>query len=55
MTLEKRWASAIRRIGGAQGLLDLPESVKAVLMATHDLETKVKLLELVADRLELLR
>lgn len=49
MTLEKRWSKAIREIGGAIGILNLPEQVQDVLKSTSDLETKVKMLELIAD------
>lgn len=49
MTLEQRWSEAIKRIGGAAGLLALPEQVQEVLKNTNDLETKVKMLELIVD------
>lgn len=49
MTLEKRWSKAIREIGGATGILSLPKQVQNVLKSTNDLETKVKMLELIAD------
>lgn len=51
MTLEQRWSRAIRKIGGAAGLLSLPEQVKKVLQGTNDLETKVKMLELIAKNI----
>lgn len=48
MTLEQRWSRALKKIGGAAGLLALPEQVRDVLKSTTDLETKVKMLELIA-------
>ena len=47
--MEQRYAEAIKRIGGTFGLLALPEEVKKVLMGYYDLETKTKMLEMVAD------
>lgn len=49
MTLEQRYSKAINTIGGAAGLLNLPEQVKEVFKNTKDLETKVKMLELTAE------
>lgn len=46
-----RYQIAIRRLGGAPGLLSLPESIKEVLKETTDLETKVLLLELIAEEI----
>ena len=46
--LEKRYQDAIRKCGGAAGLLALPDGVKAVLKAVTDLETKTALLEMIA-------
>ena len=51
MTLEQRWSKAIRQIGGAAALLNLPEQVKKVLQSTNDIETKVKMLELIAKNI----
>ena len=51
MTLEQRWSRAIRQIGGAAGLLSLPKQVQDVLKSTNDLETKVKMLELIAKNI----
>ena len=48
-TLEQRHSEAIKRIGGALALLNLPEEIKVILMGNYDLETKVKMLEMVAD------
>jgi hypothetical protein len=48
-TLMQRHSEAIRRIGGALALLNLPEEIKTILMGNYDLETKVKMLEKIAD------
>lgn len=48
MTLEQRYSKALKEIGGAAGLLNLPEQVKEVLKTTKDLAVKVEMLELVA-------
>lgn len=48
MTLEERYHSAIKRIGGAPALLDLPQQVQKILKGTTDLKTKVEMLELIA-------
>lgn len=50
-TLEQRYAAALARIGGTAALLALPAEVKRALSARVDLETKVRMLELVADAL----
>ena len=50
-TLEKRYADAIKAIGGTFGLLALPDQVKEALNARVSLETKVKMLELIAKQL----
>lgn len=47
-----RWSRAIKRIGGAAGLLSLPEAVQDVLKMTDDLVTKTKMLEMIADTLK---
>ena len=49
MTVEQRYQAAIREIGGAAGLLSLPEDVKNILKETMDLETKTVLLEAIAE------
>lgn len=49
MTLEQRYNKAIKEIGGAIAILNLPEQVKEVLMTNASLEIKVKMLEMVAD------
>lgn len=48
MTLEQRYHKALREIGGAPALLELPEQVQEILKRTKDLETKVEMLELIA-------
>ena len=48
-TLEQRYSEALKKIGGASGLLNLPDDVKAVLKGNYDLETKTKMLEAVAE------
>lgn len=45
----QRYDAVIKRLGHA-ALLDLPDEVKDVLKSTADLETKVKMLELIAER-----
>ena len=47
-----RWSRAINRIGGAAGLLSLPEAVRDILKMTDDLITKTKMLEMIADTLK---
>lgn len=46
--LEIRYQKAIKEIGGATELLNLPEQIKEVLKNTKDFETKVKMLEEIA-------
>jgi len=48
MTLEQRYHDVLRRFDAAT-LLDLPERIKEILKNTSDLETKVKMLEAIAD------
>lgn len=52
MTVEQGYQAAIREIGGAAGLLSLPEEVKDILKETMDLETKTVLLEAIAEKKE---
>mgnify|MGYP006872986400 FL=1 len=49
MTTEERYQAAIREIGGAAGLLSLPEDVKNILKETTDLETKTEMLEMIVE------
>ena len=51
MTLQERQKKAIDKIGGASGLLKLPANVREVIANCPDYETKVKMLELVADNI----
>ena len=51
MTIEQRYSKAIREIGGAPGLLNLPEQVKEILKNTTSLEYKVEMLELIAEEI----
>lgn len=51
MTTLERYEKALKRIGGAKELLNLPEQVKEILINTQDLEAKTKMLELIADTL----
>ena len=50
--LEARYRRAIKRIGGAAALLDLPENIKAILKNATDLYTKTRLLEEIAYQIE---
>ena len=50
--LEKRYEKAIQDIGGAAGLLNLPEQIKKLLKNVRDQETKVRLLEEIAAELK---
>ena len=50
--LTARMSRAIARIGGPLSVLALPEEVKQPIINCTDYETRVKMLELVADRLE---
>ena len=52
MTTAERYQKAIKKIGGAAALLNLPEQVKEVLQNTSDLETKTAMLELIAETLD---
>lgn len=47
--LMKRYKAVLKRLGHA-ALMELPEDVKDVLKRTTDLETKVKMLEMIAER-----
>ncbi len=50
-TLEQRHSEAIKKIGGAAILLALPKQIQDALKSTTDLETKVKMLELIAENI----
>lgn len=47
--LEKRYQNAINNIGGTTALLALPDGVKKILKSVTDLETKVEILERIAE------
>ena len=46
---EQRHTEAINKIGGAAGLLNLPDEVKEIVKGNYDLETKTKMLEAIAE------
>ncbi len=46
-----RMEKAIKRIGGPLSVLALPDEVKKPITECRDYETRVKMLEAVADRL----
>ena len=48
MSLEERYRKAIQELGGAEGLLRLPEPMKKLLKDAKDLKEKVELMELIA-------
>lgn len=52
MTTAERYQKALKKIGGAAGLLSLPDQVQEVLKSTTDLETKTTMLELIAEALD---
>ena len=49
--LIKRMNAAMARIGGPLAVLNLPDEVKKIITNCEDYETRVKMLELVADQL----
>ena len=51
MTLQDRQKKALDKIGGALGLLNLPQAVRETIANCTDYETKVKMLELVAENI----
>lgn len=50
--IEQRYSDAIKKCGGAAGLLALPQAVKDILSLNVGIETKTAMLELVADQME---
>lgn len=50
-SLQKRMRDAMKRIGGPLAVLALPDEVREVIVNCPDYETRVKMLELVADQL----
>lgn len=49
--LQARMKKAMDRIGGPLAVLELPEQVREIITNCGDYETRVKMLELVADQL----
>ena len=49
--LQKRMNNVIERLGGALAILNLPEEVKNIVTGCNDYETRVKMLEMIADQL----
>lgn len=49
--LIERMNKAIDRIGGPVAVLDLPEEVRNIVTTCDDYETRVKMLEMIADRM----
>lgn len=49
--LRERMYKAIERIGGTFALLDLPDEIGEIIKNCKDYETRVKMLELVADQM----
>ena len=49
--LIERMNKAMKRIGGPLAVLELPESVLNIVTNCEDYETRVKMLELIADQL----
>ena len=47
--LTQRMRKAIDRIGGAIAVLELPEDVKQIVTRCEDYESRVQMLELIAD------
>lgn len=50
-SMMKRMNAAMKRIGGPLAVLDLPEEVRNIITNCPDYETRVKMLEMVADKL----
>lgn len=49
--LINRMNDAMARIGGPLAVLNLPDEVREIITSCNDYETRVKMLELVADQL----
>lgn len=49
--LVERMDVAMKRIGGPLAVLELPEAVREIITSCADYETRVKMLELVADQM----
>ena len=52
MTTAERYQAALKKIGGAAGLMNLPDQVKEVLKSTTDLQIKTEMLEMIAGAIE---
>lgn len=52
MSIEERYSAAIKACGGAAGLLALPQPVKEILSRPYDIETKTKMLEMIAEEMK---
>jgi len=50
-SMTNRMNAAMKRIGGPLAVLDLPEEVRNIITNCPDYETRVKMLEMVADKL----
>ncbi len=50
--LTQRMNKAIDRIGGALAVLELPEEVKQIVTGCEDYESRVQMLELIADTMQ---
>jgi len=49
--LVKRMNKAMNRIGGPLAVLNLPDEVREIVTNCPDYETRVKMLEMIADQL----
>ena len=49
--LVERMNKAMNRIGGPLAVLDLPNEVREIITNCNDYETRVKMLEMVADKM----
>ncbi len=47
----KRMNAAMKRIGGPLAVLDLPEEVRNIITNCPDYETRIKMLEMVANQM----
>ena len=47
--LMQRMSKALDRIGGALAVLELPEEVKQIVTGCEDYESRVQMLQLIAD------
>ena len=47
----ERMHKAMKRIGGPLAVLNLPDEVREIVTSCPDYETRVKMLEMIADKL----